>query len=336
MMAASSSASRSLGAACAGAAPSLRACGAGTPRQLQRRCMAIRRRRLDDAAGADADAARVAEAVAAAAGAALGSRPGAAAEVATDVNVAQRSPEWHSLRADRLTASCFGGVVGFFSRQRVQLWEEKAGLAPPFAGNEYTRWGTRVEDAAVLRYSELTGNSVRHEGFRTYGDWLGGSPDGLIAAAAAAGGGGGGGGASSPGGGVLEVKCPSKPSPYTAMPYTTLPLYYMPQMQGLMHIFDREFCDLYAWTSVNGSALFRVPRDREYWAMLEEDLRRFWFEHVVPARRARAGGGADARAIASEFGPGDNSSNAKDIKARGRQLAKAAVEMRFIQEHRGL
>ena len=26
----------------------------------------------------------------------------------------------------------------------------------------------------------------------------------------------------------------------------------------------------------------------------------------------------------------------KDIKARGRQLAKAAVEMRFIQERRGL
>ena len=295
--------------------------------------MAIKRRRLTDTTLGDAaeDAERVAAVVAAAAAAASCENAAmvATSTETTKVNVAQRSPEWHSLRADRLTASSFGGVVGFFSRQRQQLWEEKVGLAPPFMGNEYTRWGTRVEDAAVLRYSELTGNKVRHEGFRTYGNFLGGSPDGLIAGKGADGGGGGD-------GGVLEVKCPSKPSPYAAMPYTTLPLYYMPQVQGLLHIFDREYCDLYAWTSVNGSVLFRVSRDKEYWEMLEEDLRRFWFEHVVPARRIRRIGEADARSIASEFGPGDNCSNAKDIKARGRQLAKTAVEMRFMQEQNGL
>ena len=36
------------------------------------------------------------------------------------------------------------------------------------------------------------------------------------------------------------------------------------QMQGLMEIFDREFCNAWIWTP-NGAALFRIERDRTYW-----------------------------------------------------------------------
>ena len=36
------------------------------------------------------------------------------------------------------------------------------------------------------------------------------------------------------------------------------------QVQGLMEIFQREWCNIYLWT-VNGSAIFHVPRDRQYW-----------------------------------------------------------------------
>ena len=78
---------------------------------------------------------------------------------------------------------------------------------------------------------ELTGNTVHQDmGFRAYGNFLGGSPDGLI---------GKGENCTKSseieygnGGGILEVKCPSKPSPYAAMPYTAVPAYYMPQVQG--------------------------------------------------------------------------------------------------------
>ena len=38
-----------------------------------------------------------------------------------------------------------------FPAGRQALWEEKLGLAPKFAGNAATRWGTRQEADALLR-----------------------------------------------------------------------------------------------------------------------------------------------------------------------------------------
>ncbi len=43
----------------------------------------------------------------------------------------------------------------------------------------------------------------------------------------------------------------------------------MPQMQGLMDIFDRDWCDAWVWTP-GGAGLFRIPRDRQYWAACYE------------------------------------------------------------------
>ena len=36
-----------------------------------------------------------------------------------------------------------------------------------------------------------------------------------------------------------------------------------------MDIFDREWCDAWIWTP-NGAALFRIGRDRSYWASCYE------------------------------------------------------------------
>ena len=38
-----------------------------------------------------------------------------------------------------------------FPGGRQALWEEKLGLAPKFAGNAATQWGTRQEADALLR-----------------------------------------------------------------------------------------------------------------------------------------------------------------------------------------
>ena len=41
------------------------------------------------------------------------------------------------------------------------------------------------------------------------------------------------------------------------------------QVQGLMEIFDREWCHAYIWTPT-GSALWTFRRDREYWKIAYE------------------------------------------------------------------
>lgn len=63
-----------------------------------------------------------------------------------------------------------------------------------------------------------------------------------------------------------------------------------------MDIFDREWCNLFVWT-VNGSSVFHIKRDREYWCVCFQALAEFWWSHVVPAKNALAGSEPDLAAI---------------------------------------
>ncbi|KAL5568293.1 hypothetical protein UlMin_024868 [Ulmus minor] len=68
-----------------------------------------------------------------------------------------------------------------------------------------------------------------------------------------------------------------------ASPWSRIPLYCIPQAQGLMEIVDRDWMDLYCWTP-KGSSLFRLCRDVEYWEALKMALSDFWWNNVEPAR----------------------------------------------------
>lgn len=137
-------------------------------------------------------------------------------------------------------------------------------------------WGVLQESVAIERYKSITGRDVDFMGFAVHPDeklkWIGASPDGLLGCC--------------PDGGILEVKCPyNKGKPELGFPWPSVPFYYMPQVQGQMEIMDREWVDLYCWTP-NGSTIFRVCREREYWELIHGILREFWWESVVPAREA--------------------------------------------------
>lgn len=213
----------------------------------------------------------------------------------------QRTELWKALRSSRLTASAFSKALGFFSGDRVSLWEEKIGVREPFKGNDATRWGTVNETKALVTYEKLTGQKVESCMFKVkkddvVHDWLGASPDGLVA---------GLGllqeqpsdpsaldpmlGPKTMGPGILEVKCPyNKGHPDLAEPPKKAIWYYMPQIQGLMDVFDREWCILYVWTPNNGSSSFIISRDRQYWATCFDVLAEFWWSHTVPARQIRS------------------------------------------------
>lgn len=204
--------------------------------------------------------------------------------LAVDVNqsdLSQRSEEWFALRRDKLTTSTFSTVLGFWKgKRRSELWHEKVFSSEPAVILPSQRcamdWGVLNETEAIDRYKSITGRTVGSYGFAVHSkeqfSWLGASPDGILDHI--------------PDGGILEVKCPyNKGKPETALPWSTMPFYYMPQVQGQMEIMDRDWVDLYCWTP-NGSTIFRVNRDHGYFESMCGILKEFWWGNVMPAREA--------------------------------------------------
>jgi putative phage-type endonuclease len=258
------------------------------------------------------------------------------------VGGSQRTETWLSLRARRLTASAFSKALGFFDGDRMALWEEKVGLKAPFAGNAATQWGTKSEALALENYCHFTGQTVEQCMFKMKRDdpphaWLGASPDGLLPALSVK--------ASeqsiskapfegalpTPNGpGILEIKCPyNKGNPELAVPPSQAIWYYMPQLQGLMDVFDREWCHLYVWTPCHGSVAFLVARDRRYWAACFEVLADFWWCNVVPARQARDAGAEAGDEALEALRPSEKHPSAQELKAWSKRLAAAAPATRF-------
>ncbi|KAF5746499.1 hypothetical protein HS088_TW06G00670 [Tripterygium wilfordii] len=199
----------------------------------------------------------------------------------TPFDAPQRSDEWFALRKDKLTTSTFSTALGFWKgNRRQELWNEKVFVCEAQIVEVSKRgamdWGVLNEAAAIDRYKSITGDDVSQLGFAVHSaaqyDWLGASPDGLLDCYS--------------GGGILEVKCPfNKGKPETAQPWSTVPFYYMPQVQGQMEIMDREWVNVYCWTP-NGSTIFRVHREHQYWEFIHRILREFWWENVIPAKDA--------------------------------------------------
>jgi len=163
----------------------------------------------------------------------------------------QRSEQWFRQRRGKLTASNLGQAVGLTPwgspqalaaqlRKDVEPAEDADKPMEPKEPQEPKEpnvlkrknpalaWGTNKEPNGVLEYVSATGTHVEPTGFWAHADldWLGGSPDGLLGTD-----------------GLLEIKCP-----YSRKVYPELPPYYYLQINALMEITGREWCDLFVWT----------------------------------------------------------------------------------------
>lgn len=199
----------------------------------------------------------------------------------------QGSQAWLRARDVLLTGSQFADALCIPSfgstgdARRLQLWEQRLGLRPPVQVNAFMRWGTATEPIALERYRAVTGNATEACNLGVLlepqePEWLGASPDGLIV--------------SQPG--LIEIKCPGG-GRSSAEPYESIPPYYVPQMMGQMAVFDRRFCDLFAFTP-RRSALWTLDFDAALWRQMIVILRHFWFQNVLPARAAKAQGASEA------------------------------------------
>ncbi|XP_074309938.1 uncharacterized protein LOC141644338 [Silene latifolia] len=225
----------------------------------------------------------------------------------------QLSKEWFALRKDKLTTSTFSTVMGFWKGTgRADLWSEKVfASATKSIKASAMEWGVLNEAAAIEKYKSITGHDVTLMGFAIHPDykfdWLGTSPDGLINCPQDS--------------GILEVKCPyNKGKPALASPWSRVPFRYMPQVQGQMEIMDRDWVDLYCWTP-NGSTIFRVHREPEYWDLMHEILHEFWWKNVVPARAAFLARGKEA---ANFYKPSSKHTLTRQVISESIKLASEA------------
>lgn len=168
----------------------------------------------------------------------------------------QRSEEWFALRGNLLTASDLASAIGCnFFKSPETLVLEKCGLVKKFGGNEHTSRGVRLEPIVRDMYDKQT-NSKSHEiGLLVHPEhkWLGGSPDGVTED-----------------GILIEIKCPKKIS-------SSVPVYYMPQIQLLLEIMDLEECDFIQYCEEKDQMkIIRVKRDREWFKEKLPIMDAFW------------------------------------------------------------
>lgn len=172
------------------------------------------------------------------------------------INCRQRSEEWERLRA-RPTASDFDNFItparGDYSASATdyaaQIVTKRLGLYVEPPPSFWMEWGVEQEPNAKIAYAAITGREVEEAGFVFPDDTdaYGGSPDGLVGDD-----------------GLLEVKCPA---PQTVVAYHAkkiLPQQYRPQVQGLLFITGRSWCDFFVWHPEIVPFLYRVEADAEY------------------------------------------------------------------------
>ena len=180
------------------------------------------------------------------------------------IDCKQQSEEWDRLRC-RPTASEFGKFCtpakGDYSSQApayaAKIVAKRLGVYTEPPPTFWMDWGNEHEPNAKHAYTLLTGRILRSVGFvlPDNTDAYGGSPDALVDPD-----------------GVLETKCPA---PETLISYHAagvLPLQYKPQVQGLLLITGRLWCDFFAFHPELTPFLLRVPADEEYQAKIATNL----------------------------------------------------------------
>ena len=194
--------------------------------------------------------------------------------------IEQRSDEWFSERAGKITASRMSDVMVEREVGKFKSGPRKGKPKPqPLALVNYAhqlaaerltqkprkqvkaaalQWGREVEPAAVAAYQAETGTIVEICGFITHPkyDFIGASPDFLVDA---------------DGGG--EVKSPESPEVHLETLLNGLPPEHIAQIQGGLWVMNRQWWDFISYHPDFPESLRiyiqRIPRDDEYIARLE-------------------------------------------------------------------
>lgn len=149
----------------------------------------------------------------------------------------QRSTEWFSARAGKVTASRIADVMAKTktgwgagrANYAAQLVAERlTGIAAESYSNAAMQWGTDTEPQARSMYELETGAAVVEVGFIDHPTLAmsGASPDGLVGDD-----------------GLVEIKCPNTATHIETLRGAPIADKYIKQMQWQMACTDRQWCD---------------------------------------------------------------------------------------------
>ena len=170
-------------------------------------------------------------------------------------DVVQGSPEWHTLRLGKPTASAFHRIISpgrlKLSSQRHTylaelIVERQTGRPYDVEATQWMGRGTQLEDEARKWYEFDRGEGVRQTGFVTNdAGTIGGSPDGLVGRW-----------------GLIEIKCRSRRRHIEVVLGHAEPA-SRTQVQGLLWLTQARWCDVVQYCPGMGGHVDRFERDDE-------------------------------------------------------------------------
>ena len=198
----------------------------------------------------------------------------------------QRTPEWFSARAGKVTASSLYKVMARTktgwgadrANYHAQLVAERlTGKPSDSFSNAAMQWGVEQEANAREAYSAHIGDSVAEIGFVDHPRlvWSGASPDGLVGFD-----------------GLVEIKCPNTATHIATLTGAEIDKKYRLQMQWQMVCTDREWCDFVSFDPRMPAEMQlhvrRVERDDSLLAELEQDVSAFLAEVAATVEQLTA------------------------------------------------
>lgn len=198
----------------------------------------------------------------------------------------QRTDEWMTIRAGKVTASSLYKVVAKTktgwgadrANYHAQLVAERlTGKPSDSFSNAAMQWGIDQEAAAREAYANLIGDAVAEIGFVDHPrlTWSGASPDGLVGFD-----------------GLVEIKCPNTATHIATLTGAEIDKKYRLQMQWQMICTGRDWCDFVSFDPRMPPEMQlhvrRVDRDDHLLAELEQDVSAFLAEVAATVEQLTA------------------------------------------------
>lgn len=175
----------------------------------------------------------------------------------------------------------------------LDVYADKLGLVPPFAGNAFTRWGKRLEAVIADCYSETTGRELEPGGFIVHPKypWAAGNLDRRNRAERL----------------VVECKAAGvRQADRWGEPGTDeIPEEYLLQCAWYLMLTEYSVAEIPVLLGGNDFRVYRVERDEELERSLLDAAARFWHDHIEKQVPPEIGAGEATARLLQRIHPED-------------------------------